>query len=344
MRTTIRIIMAACSGAMLLACGSAGLNPEARPPQAAQSPPQGADEYYARGRDQHGAQRYAEAMQAYRQALQLDPHHVNARNGLAVLYAGQGDYRQAIALWQSLVRERGERADPEGAYLLGNLGFAYFLAGDHEHALAALEQACVRNPLNPLSWEHLSLVLDKLGLSERAALMLKQARTLQAHDLRRDYALLPAAHAEPGQGAAGARAWPSSMARTEIVPAGAAMVQVTRVAAVSPADASPAGSAAELRKVPARLEISNGNGVTGMAAGTARTLRGRDFQVVRLSNVRDFGVTRSRIEYQQDQQATARALAARLGMTELAPKAKCGYAELRLVLGYDRRPAFRPRP
>src|ERR1700740_502010 len=101
MRTTIRIVSAACAGVLLLACSSV----VAPPPPAAQQlrAPAEADRYYAQGRGQHAAQRYAEAMQSYRQALQLDPLHVNARNGLAVLYAGQGDYGKAIALWRELV-------------------------------------------------------------------------------------------------------------------------------------------------------------------------------------------------------------------------------------------------
>ncbi len=133
-----------------------------------------ADGYYALGRKQHGARRDAEAQRAYQLALQLDPGHVNAGNGLAVLAAGQGDYPRAIALWQELTA-RGAPA-PHSAFLFGNLGYAYFLSGDKRRALAALEQACVLDPRNARSWEHLGAVLEQLGQGERAALVLAQAR------------------------------------------------------------------------------------------------------------------------------------------------------------------------
>ena len=87
--------------------------------------------------------------------------------------------------------------------------------------------------------------------------------------------------------------------------------------------------------LPVRLEISNGNGVTGMAAALARTMRGDDVKVVRLTNVRPFAVPVSRVEYQSDQQAEALALAARLGMTVTAPREGQQRAEVRIVLGRD---------
>ena len=396
MRTTIKLLSAVCAGTTLLACSSAGVAPAAgqlAPAPAPVSAPALADGYYTLGRNQHAAGRYEDALQSYRQALQLDPRHVNARNGLAVLYAGQGDYGKAIVLWQELVRESAGAVTPESAFLLGNLGYAYLLAGDGGQAVSALEKACVLDPLNAVSWEHLAQALEQQGQGERAALMLRQARSLQAHDVRRDYALL----ADQSMAPATARAlaarrgqdswpdagregehdatpvvpapqpgWPRSLARTEVVAAGGAMVQLRRVAAPAPSPASPASALApqlplqapDVRPAGApaallppsapvapalaanagmavRLEISNGNGVTGMAAALARTVRSDDVKVVRLSNVRPFAVPVSRIEYRADQQAVAQVLAARLGMTATEPRADNQRAEVRIVLGRD---------
>ncbi|NRR30885.1 LytR C-terminal domain-containing protein [Oxalobacteraceae bacterium] len=408
MRLTIRVLTAACSGALLLACGTTGVG--VAPVALATAPPPSqatADGYYTLGRSQHAGQRYAEALESYRKALQLDPLHVNARNGLAVLYAGQGDYARAIALWRELAPQDREGMRPEAAFLLGNLGYAYFLSGDTDKALAALEKACLLDPHNALTWEHLGRVLEQLGQGERAAAMLKQAAALRQHDAGRDYALLaqdgePRADGKPGAAAevvgtstaigtaldsgsvkdvrgaslpdeeTGA-AWPQ-LARTEVLQSGAAMVQIRRVAArslpiakvsmqsappaaaplppalpvlpVSPppaaAAAAPPAAAALPRLEPkpalsARLEISNGNGVNGMAAAMANTLRGDALQVVRLSNVRNFSVPQSRIEYEPRQQDAAQALATRLGVSTLARHDDCRPAELRLVLGHDLR-------
>ncbi|PHV08952.1 hypothetical protein CSQ96_00180 [Janthinobacterium sp. BJB412] len=405
MRTTIRLISLACASSMLFACGGMGGAPafqQAPPPRPPAAGPD-ADGYYALGRAQHGALRYEAALAAYRRALQLDPAHVNARNGLAVLHAGRGEYAEAIALWRALLpaagtgtgASAGAGTGPQAAFLWGNLGYAYLLSGADEPALAALEQACLLDPLNALSWEHLGELLQRMGQVERAALMRRQAASLRQHDYRRDYALLAA-----GDGAAaGAPATlppsaattaatsatgtvmaeppvrPPTLAQTEVRREGAALVSVHRVAAgaavpvaaaavVPPPAAAPSDSrvgfrlaaltgedidpAATLASValprqgsatsaPARLEISNGNGVAGMAAALARTVAGDALQVVRLSNVRNFAVPSSRIEYRQPQEAAARALAARLGLRVAAQGEARGSAELRIVLGRDLR-------
>jgi Tfp pilus assembly protein PilF len=402
MRTTIRLISLACASGMLFACSGMGRPPPfqqaapqpapPRPERAAAGPD--ADGYYALGRAQHGALHYEAALAAYRRALQLDPAHVNARNGLAVLHAGRGEYAEAIALWRALLPAAGagagtsasSGAGPQAAFLWGNLGYAYFLSGADEPALAALEQACLLDPLNALSWEHLGELLQRMGQGERAALMRRQAASLRQHDYRRDYALLaggggpagaPAAPpasatatATAATGTGSVTAGPPALAQTEVRREGAALVSVHRVAAgaaVSSSAAPMAAAAPSDRRVgfrlaaltgedidpaatlasvafsprswatsaPARLEISNGNGVAGMAAALARTVAGDALQVVRLSNVRHFAVPSSRIEYQQPQEAAARVLAARLGLRVVAQGEARGSAELRIVLGRD---------
>jgi Flp pilus assembly protein TadD len=164
MRSTVNYLGLACTGALLLACASGerqAVAPEARPSQAT------ADSLYLRGRSEHQAHRLDAARSAYLQALQLAPGHVSAANGLAVLHAAQGDYPQAIALWRALGGIAG--SSPESAFLYRNLGYAYFRSGELEPALAALEKACLLDPLNLLAWRHLGEVLEKLGQGERAA-------------------------------------------------------------------------------------------------------------------------------------------------------------------------------
>jgi len=107
------------------------------------------------------------------------------------------------------------------------------------------------------------------------------------------------------------------------------MVEVLRM----PADREPAAAA----PVPAlvRLEISNGNGVSGAAARLAETLDGAGLKTVRLTNVKNFGVPLSRIEYQREQRRMAQTLALRLGMRLRINDVKSTRADLRIVLGRD---------
>lgn len=352
MRTTFTMLAAACAGTMLMACAGGGYQTAPARPRTVAAVAANADGYYALGRNQYAAHRYAEAMQSYRRALEIDPRHVNARNGLAAAYAGQGDVGAAIALWQALIAEQGDSPNADSAYLLANLGYAYFLSGEHARAVPMLEKACVLDPLNPLDWEHLGMALQASGMNQRADAMFRQAATLRAHDVRQDVALTAQASASAALEQALAV---DAMERTEVIQAGAALVQVRRVAArvapVKPVAATetttPEAVAwtatraplARAQSVPAplRLEISNGNGVTGMAARTARTLQGSQLRVVRLSNVPHFAVPISRIEYQQEQQAAASALSERLGVPLLVANPDCRRSDVRLVLGRDLR-------
>lgn len=323
MHFSVKYLGLACTGALLFACAGGarqGVAPSARPSQ------QTADSFYLAGRSEHHAHRLDAARGAYLQALQLEPGHVNAGNGLAVLYAAQGDYRQAIALWRKL--SSVVRSSSGSAFLHRNLGYAYFLAGEFEPALAALEKACLLDPPNPLAWRYLGGVLEKMGQGERAALMFRQAQSLQEHDVGADYALARR------QGAAGA--WPEAMAYTEVKPAGPGQVRVQRVATAGTAikpEVAPMPGDGEHDVV--RLEIRNGNGVAGMAAATARIVGDARLQVIRVTNEGNFQVAVTRVEYGGGQELAARALARRLGASETVAQSSCRPSDLRLILGRD---------
>jgi tetratricopeptide (TPR) repeat protein len=228
----------------------------------------------------------------------------------------------------------------------GGVQFARAPAATHEDpdsAIAALEQACLLDPLDASRWEQLGMALRAAGNNAHAETMLRQAATLRSHDLRSDIALTapPAPPQAPLQ---------ETMDRTELVHAGAALVLVRRVSAAVPA-ASPAAapmrsaSAAALPAAPKtavsplRIEISNGNGITGLAARMARTLEGGELKVVRLSNLQPFTVPLSRIEYPRQQQDAARMLSARLGMPLQPARLDARRSDVRIVLGRDVRTA-----
>ncbi|MEF5310921.1 tetratricopeptide repeat protein, partial [Escherichia coli] len=90
------------------------------------------------GRNHHLARRYEEARAAYQAALQMAPAHVNARNGLATLYAEQREFATAIALWRALTESLTMSSGPGKTYLFSNLGQAHFLNAEYDDALVAL--------------------------------------------------------------------------------------------------------------------------------------------------------------------------------------------------------------
>ncbi len=338
MHPIIKRLTLLCSGALLLACAGTGARaPHAAPPGA------GAEHAYLIGRSQHLALQPALAMASYRSALRQDPDHLNARNGLAVLYAEQGQLAQAVALWQELV------ASPLGskqAFLFNNLGQAHLIGGEPARALAVLEQACLLDPLSSSAWQHLGDALARTGQGERAAAMHRQAASLRGHDLRSDYAVAPVARVAALDSAVRQPApAPGEWARTDIIQDAGGMFVMRRVEP-APARWEPERSTAAAPGVPESprplLEISNGNGVTGMARSVARKLGEGGPRVVRLSNTKGYGVLQSRVEYQPAFKAAAQQLAGRVGALQVVPASGAGRSDLRLVLGRDMKKAAAP--
>ena len=211
--------------------------------------------------------------------------------------------------------------------------------------ITALERACLSDPMDAAKWEALAAALEAEGQRERALRMYEQAATLRAHDVRRDYALLRETAAEPRAPAADPFA---SMPRTEVRRLGAALVEVLRVAPVTapaakaatppgqaPVPGRQASPAAAIPAAPVRLEISNGNGINGAAARLARSLNVEGLKTVRLTNVKNFDVPISHIEYQREQQVMAESLSERLGLPLKAESGRSPHADMRIVLGHD---------
>jgi Tfp pilus assembly protein PilF len=325
MQPILKRLAALCAGSLLLACAS----PIARAPAAA-SLALDAEQAYLIGRSYHMAMRPQQAIGYYRSALRDAPGHLNARNGLAVLYAEQGDLKPAIALWQELTASAAGRNQ---AFLFSNLGYAHLLQGEPARALAVLEQACLLDPLSERAWQHLGDALAMTGQQARAATMHKQAASLRGHDLRSDLA----ATAATAPSAQPAPQW----AQTEVSQRADGMLVLRRIepgqrmpvaAPVPVAVEEVAPPAAAARPL---LEISNGNGVTGMARKVAGELGQGGPQVVRLTNQKGFGVKLTRVEYQPEFRAAAERLAERLGTAKVVAASQRGRTDLRLVLGRD---------
>ncbi|HEY1151881.1 MAG TPA: LytR C-terminal domain-containing protein [Pseudoduganella sp.] len=186
-------------------------------------------------------------------------------------------------------------------------------------ALSALGRACLEDPGNAAVWQRLGEALQAQGESERAVRMLQQARNLRRHPLAADYSALRSALAQ--------ERWPADLPRTELRAIGPALLELRRT---GPAEAPGAR---------ARLEISNGNGVKGMAAAWSRALRDDEWMVVRLSNALPFAERTSRVEYRAGREQQARRLAQSIGVraVEAGVAARAGGPDLRLVLGRDLR-------
>ncbi|MGE5472167.1 MAG: tetratricopeptide repeat protein [Bacteroidota bacterium] len=89
--------------------------------------------------------------------------------------------------------------------------------------------------------------------------------------------------------------------------------------------------------MPARVEVSNGNGVTGYAALVRTQLRSEGFGVTRMTNFRSFNIPYSIIEYRSGFADAARALKDSLGRNALLRETEVERAgtDVRLIIGRD---------
>jgi tetratricopeptide (TPR) repeat protein len=331
--TTLSVL---CSGAMLLACSHPPVRQQARAAAVSQ-----ADGDYLRGRNLHLARRYAEAIAAYQAALRADPGHVNAGNGLAIAYAEQRNFAQAIPIWRELTRGATMSSGPATAFLFSNLGYAYFLDGQYDDAAVALEKACLLNPLDDRAWQYLGETLQKLGQEERAQQMLRQASALREHDVRADYAQTGRAARSPAlaQALASAPRTGRDWAFVEVSGKPGGMLELRRIDP-APVAAKPVAEAAGMpadKAAPAiaTLEISNGNGRLGLARQLSRQLHDAGVKVVRITNEKGFGVRQTRIEYLPAFRGAAERLAEHIGSGHPVEIQGGHRTDLRLVIGHD---------
>ncbi|WP_306391309.1 LytR C-terminal domain-containing protein [Telluria beijingensis] len=327
MNRTVKLTRLALLCAGLMACSPFGW-------RAAHDSGARAEEAYLEGRAHHLAAQPDAARLAYNAALMLAPDHAGARNGLATLHAEDGALAPAIAIWRDLASTIGLDAGPGKAYLLANLGQALLLDGQADEARAVLEGACLLDPLNPRAWQLLGDALAALGQEDRARQMQRQAATLRGHDLRADFAAvtggrtdvatLDQALSKPQLQLPPQPDW----AQAWIVAGQDGLLELRRTPSVSPV-------ALPVDEEVARLEIRNGNGVTGMARALSRRIDEPGMRVTRLSNAPGFAVRHTRIEYEAAHADAARRLAQRFGNAELREVDACAPADLRLVLGRD---------
>ena len=340
-RTLLTALPLLCSGALLAGCGSALLREDTPAPVMSS-----ADDAYLRGRNLHLEHRYAEAVATYQAALQVDPGHVNANNGLAIAYAEQRDFAKAIPIWRALTQGAHLGSGRATAFLFANLGYAYFLAGNYDEAQVALEKACVLDPLNARSWQYLGETLQKLGQDERARQMLSQASALREHDFQADYAAAGGGSRVPVieravQAAQAGQARPDQeWAFVEVTRAASGVLELRRVLPSAPAPKAPAPLLPDPAQpaIVAALEISNGNGRHGLARMVSRQIRDPGVKIVRLTNEKGYGVRQTRIEYQPAFRDLAERLARRFDAGTPVEVRMAGRVDVRLVIGHDLQP------
>ena len=271
------------------------------------------DANYQIGRTYQGRFQYEAAIAAYRKSLKANPGNAEAHNALGVIYARQGKHEQAVIELKAALA-----LAPAAAHIHNNLGYAYLLQGRNADALAALKVASGLDPENERSRENIKIAEKRLGHEAPNPPNVPVATAVGA-ELKSP----PTDNKDGGH----------STARLLSVAPNIFELRQESSLQVKPGLPLATKTAPET----VRLEVANGNGVTGFAKRTSSSLQRKGYAAARLTNQLPYTQKITEIQYRQDQENQARRLNALLS----APAKLVESSQLRrdvgvrLVLGRD---------
>lgn len=306
------------------------------------------------------------ARSAYEASITLDGQQLDARNALAALDATQGKLDAAKALLVQIVADF-----PEVAHPYNNLGYVYYLQSNFEAAERTLQRAIALDAGNARARNNLNAVNIALArLGNRGTVALAQASepvmvtaavtaevTATAPVETRTQGL--AIISPPLELTVSERVEPQ--ARKELVQIVPYVFELrlkqpnaTVLADVKNTKFEFASAAADLlatvlpsvrpsvpmRVIPSktsRIEVANGNGVTGMAKRISNVLNRQGISVSRLSNELPYKQLETKIHYRAGFEKTAANLKNALkghAVAVLTPTLSAN-SDVRLVLGRD---------
>jgi Flp pilus assembly protein TadD len=302
--------------------------------------------YMALARQYEGEGRGRAALEAWRKAAFEDPNNAEILGALGIAEAGYGSRDQAVvALRRAVELSPGQTAP------LNNLGYALMLEGHTDEARSMLRQA---------------LELDPGHVQARANLWLLQsapvAATAPTESAEPTPQVAPQVTAAPASDVAPIEPAPPRLQTEPSVPA---LALYTAEVGVNPPQAAPetqaaietppedlippaepiasAEPASPVEPTPpnlgtVRVEITNGNGVTGMAAWLASRLRDSGLGNARyLSNLPPYKSTDTVVYYRAGFAAHAREVARRIPQAVEIPlqTGDAWRGDVRVVIGHD---------
>ncbi len=229
-------------------------------------------------------------------------------------FEGQARYERAVTAYRDALAR-----DPLWVDAYTGLGTALAAQRRYDEAIRAFQAAVVLAPQNASLHNNLGYAYLLSGADEEAIRAFEKARALAPdHEKARENLRIAREKAAEKR---------ASIQLVEVAPR--TFELVAPVAYVAPP--RPARSV--------RVEVSNGNGVTGLAKRLAVRLGSERVRTVRLTNQRPFNQARTEVQYREGYVDAASALAQRLEHpAALVPsKALAPGVDVRLVLGRDLR-------
>ncbi|SEF39209.1 LytR C-terminal domain-containing protein [Nitrosomonas ureae] len=119
---------------------------------------------YLLGRYYQGKIDYQKAIAAYERALEEKPDYVEVHNGLGVIYSIQGRHELSLQHFRTAIEYA-----PVETYLYNNLGYAYLIQGNTAEAVKSLEKAVLLDPDNKRAQLNLAVAQERINLGDKAA-------------------------------------------------------------------------------------------------------------------------------------------------------------------------------
>lgn len=245
---------------------------------------------YLLGRYHQGKINYKKAIVAYEKALAADPDYVEVHNGLGVIYSVQGKHELAVQHFQKAIN-----LAPEATYLHNNLGYAYLVQGRETEAAESLQLALKLDPGNKQARNNLATTFERVGLHDNATILslaapettkpsvnpatsLRSTTTVNITDITIEGSL---AQVETG---------------TKLIQVTPNVYEYESIKKRDPLLALLSDQTSVLSK-DVRIEVSNGNGVTGMAKKVSGFFQKNGFAKARLTNHQTFTQPQTTIYY-----------------------------------------------
>lgn len=329
---------------------------------------------YKLGRYYQGQQRDDLAIAAYQKTIAAHPGFVEAYNGLGVIYARQGKYQQAVEAFKSALNyvpaaahvysnmgyayylqgqyteainalKQATTIDPSNHKALTNLGLAYAKSGSKGESFQALAQADkvesaqalpIENPTaktdsSANSGGQQSASVTEIFTNRTPVNTYETAMNIQELALPKNVGIIRSA----------ANSVPVVDSRVKLVQLAPNIYELHTQPNFHPIYDTPVQTAEEVPEAVnmalLSVEVSNGNGVTGMAAKVGKFLVKQGYSTARLTNQKPFNVKKSQIQYRDGHQAEAQILKDSLPESpELIQRSDMrADVAVRLVLGKD---------
>jgi len=245
---------------------------------------------YLLGRYYQGKVQYVKAIDAYKEALVAKPNFVEVHNGLGVIYAIQGKFDLAFQHFSTAIE-----LAPKKSYLHNNLGYAYLVHGLEYEAVESFKMALQIDSNNEQARKNLITAFERLGFYEDI-LALKH---IESESRKRD-----------GSHVISDMSGESFKPEPELVQVSRNIYEYHHVERkYVPQSAIPAKAASSMpgrmnrndlgdnEFTNTRIEVSNGNGVTGMANQVSQFLEKFGAVGVRLTNHQTFQQLDTEIHY-----------------------------------------------